>query len=173
MKSDRFRQSYRSNASSYHRIIGDLLSGPSSVFSQMRVYQEYPVVRVNPRYPNPAHRYDWVILDLKLIIEVHGEQHFSEGWDGEMGLSVQQSRDQAKRRAAEDINWIYLEVPYHKVRGMTEEKLLAAYTAALGSYRELDTREDLPDRRKELAKQHRRKAYQEMKHRMKAARETL
>jgi len=110
MKSRRLSHAYRKNASRLHRAVGDALLNKESPFKNYKVYQEYPVNRINPDYQDGRHKFDWVILDLRLVIEVHGEQHFKpvdfggEGSDkAEENWRDTQFRDTKKKRAAVDV----------------------------------------------------------------------
>src|SRR3990167_6834575 len=118
MKSSRFQFEYRDSASSLHKAIGEILRN-SEVFKYHECYQEYPVNRVNNLYPESSHHYDWVIPKLKIVVEGHGKQHYSPvAFDGDAQAAVsryheQKRRDKAKKKAALDANYIFIEVPWH------------------------------------------------------------
>lgn len=84
-----------------------------------RLYQEYPVSRINSSYVSNAHKFDWVILDLRVVIECHGKQHYEatdfSGKAEDGGLSAFNDlryRDRIKKQAALDAGYIYIEIPY-------------------------------------------------------------
>lgn len=115
MKSSRFRYSYRNNASKLHKMVGDLLR---NLFPNIEVYQEYPVVRVDKIYSESSHHFDWVIPQLKLVIECHGRQHYEPvAFDGNVDAAVAsfhglQARDKMKKEAALRAGFTYIEIPY-------------------------------------------------------------
>lgn len=117
-KQSRFQQSYRASASKYHKTVGDMLHA-SEVFKNYKIYQEYPVNRVSAYYDSGREHYDWVILDLEIVIEVMGQQHYAPVRFGgitqeeaEEKFLAQKERDQAKRRAAEESGWTYIVFKY-------------------------------------------------------------
>jgi hypothetical protein len=117
MKTRRLQTAYRSIASKLHRKVGDILRS-SPVFSGWKVYQEYPVNRLNPDFSDGRCKFDWVILDLKIVIECHGRQHYESvcfGGEPEKAIAAfhrMKQRDEAKREAAIAVGFSYLVVPY-------------------------------------------------------------
>jgi hypothetical protein len=107
--------------------MGELLRN-SEVFKHQEIYQEYPVVRVNPNYPAASHHFDWVIPKLKIVIEMHGRQHeIPTAWDGDTDKAVEQfhdlkRRDRAKEEAAWSAGYSYIAIPYSAK--LTEDYLL-------------------------------------------------
>lgn len=135
MKTSRFLWEYREGASSLHRAVGDCLRS-SNLFQNYTIYQEYPVVRVNPIYSETSHHFDWVILELALVIECHGEQHYEvvdfSGKQEDGGISEfkrLRARDRAKKQAAIDVGWTYIEVPYTMKSKITDEWIYEAWKA--------------------------------------------
>jgi len=123
MKTSRFQQEFRSNASKLHKKIGDALRSPTSPFAGFKIYQEYPVSRVNVSYRNNAHKFDWVILDLKIVIEAHGEQHYKPVQFGGISIDeaisnfkLQQNRDKIKQAAAEETGYTCISIPYSDLK---------------------------------------------------------
>lgn len=118
MKARRFQYKYREGASGLHKAVGDALRDPSGPFALFKIYQEYPVNKINPDYPNGRHKFDWVIKDLGIVFEVMGEQHYKPvSWSKEDGDSVerfrlQQIRDKDKEEAAQLAGYTYVIVPY-------------------------------------------------------------
>lgn len=120
---------YNLNASSLHKTVGSILLESSS-FSNFNIQQEYLVIEINPNYPNSSHRFDWVILDLKVVIELHGEQHFSSIQFGNItsekaidNLSIQKNRDYRKRDAAISAGYTYIEISYLDIKKISENYL--------------------------------------------------
>jgi hypothetical protein len=130
MSNSRFQYAYRENASKLHKAVGEILR-TGEAFGEHEAYQEYPVNRVNTDYPEGSHHFDWVIPDLKLVIECHGIQHYKvvdwEGGEAEKAIAAFKAlkeRDFAKREAAWVADWIYVEVPYSIEKDLDEAKLL-------------------------------------------------
>ena len=135
MKRSRFQHEYRKSASSLHRKVGECLRN-SDLFNLYQIYQEYPVCRVNKDYTNTSHHYDWVIPDLFLVIEVHGQQHYvptdfsgKQEDGGIMEFHRLRARDQAKRNACIDAGWTYIELAEGDLVSLTDQKLYDAYKA--------------------------------------------
>jgi len=104
-KLDFLRNIYRSNASKAHKNLGELFE-TTEYFANMRIYQEYPVERVYPYYNSGREKFDWVILDLQVVCELHGEQHYRPVRFGgitqeeaDQRFEDQKIRDAAKKRA--------------------------------------------------------------------------
>lgn len=129
MKNSRFQFSYRKSASKLHKKIGEVLR-TSTVFKNYEIYQEYPVVRVNPNYEHSRHHFDWVIPKLSIVIEGHGKQHFQPvAFDGDKEKAVElfqelQFRDTIKKEAAYQAGFIYVEVPFSLEKEFSETLLL-------------------------------------------------
>lgn len=123
MKSARFNKEYRENASSLHKIVGDILLY-GNTFKLYKIYQEYPVKAINPDFYNPQCKYDWVILDLKIVIEIMGEQHYKPvRWsrditvgEAEMNFQDTQRKDEQKKNAALEVGFSYVALDFKTVR---------------------------------------------------------
>lgn len=133
MKRSKFKEGYRESASSYHKKIGDVLRS-SKLFNGYRIHQEWPVSDIDSTYVTNAHHFDWVILDLKLVIEVHGEQHYQPCTFG--GISMYQAisnhlsqkhRDNMKMNAAIRAGYTYLAIPFSEVENATDEYIWNLY----------------------------------------------
>lgn len=138
MKTSRFQKEYRKSASKLHKKIGDLLKG--SELGSYKIYQEYPVQMVNDSYHSGREHFDWVIVDLKVVIECHGEQHYKPIAFGKEDLSVtlerfnnQKIRDQAKEAAARDIGWGFICLSYQEIESITQEQLVKLVKDSIGS----------------------------------------
>lgn len=119
-----------SNQSAFHEAVRDILL-KDPFFSALSVYQEVPVVDLVPNYANRSHRYDLYIDEIKTVVELHGEQHYKPTAFGS-GLSynevmanwlAMQKRDLAKRAAAEEAGYKYVEIPYKAKRKLNAELL--------------------------------------------------
>lgn len=125
MKSSRFRYSYRENSSNLHQSIGEILRNGS--LSGYKIYQEYPVNKIDPSFSDGRCKFDWVILDLRVVIEVHGEQHYKPvRWSKEISeeeaianFHQLQERDQAKKQAAISSGYTYLAISYQEIKNET------------------------------------------------------
>lgn len=143
----------------------------SPIFSNYEIYQEYPVNRVNPDYPEPSHHFDWVIASLRVVIEGHGKQHYeAAAFDGDhiaakYRLEDQQRRDLQKKEAAQSAGWAYVEIPY-TAKTITDtylmELILASQEAVSGYTKDKakpkdDRKEKLKEIRQEYLKSDRHK----------------
>ncbi len=133
-KSSRRKKEYRKNASKLHKAMGNLLYA-SPVLSSYRIYQEYPVNMVSPYFDSGREKFDWVILDLMVIIECHGQQHYQPVRFGGMPKKeaevkfVQQiRRDMAKKDAAKKAGWTYVVFKYDE-KDINLNSLMAKITA--------------------------------------------
>jgi len=113
-KDCRLKQEYRKSASKLHRAVGNMLSS-SILFANYRIYQEYPVNRVSPYFDSGREKFDWVILDLMIVIECHGQQHYKpvrfggiSQAEAETKFQDQLLRDLKKKLAAEKAGWTYV-----------------------------------------------------------------
>jgi len=146
MGTSRFQHTYRESASKLHRAVGDILR--ASPLRHQGLYQEYPVKRVNPSYSESSHHFDWVLTKLRVVIECHGRQHYEAvtfGGDVENMVSnfrAQQRRDDAKREAALNAGWAYVEIPYHLQKQLSAEMILGMIQEA---QEELDDWEQPPE----------------------------
>jgi len=129
MKNSRFQWEYREGASKLHMAVGNCLR-TSVAFKHHEIYQEYPVNRVNTSYKDSSHHFDWVIPKLRIVIECHGRQHYTPvAFDGNYDNAVDQfqalkGRDAAKKEAALDAGYCYVEIPYSKLRKINEQLIL-------------------------------------------------
>ena len=129
MKTRRLQYSYRDSASKLHRAVGEALR--DSVFANFRLYQEYPVNRINPDFPDGRCKFDWVILDLKIVLECHGTQHYiCTHFGGDVEKSIVafeklKQRDEAKKEAALSVGFSYIVIPYSDLKNIDPAYILA------------------------------------------------
>jgi hypothetical protein len=90
------------------------------LFNGYQILQEYPVNKVNPEYPSGREHFDWVVLTLKIVIEVMGEQHVRPVCFGGVTIEAateafhaQVARDKAKAEAAIAAGWTYITIPHN------------------------------------------------------------
>ena len=138
MKTSRFKKYYRKSASKLHKKIGDLLR--SSELSGYKLYQEYPVQMINTSYYSGKEHFDWVIVDLKVVIECMGEQQYKPIAFGKEDTSVtlerfknQKTRDEAKKAAVIEIGWGYICLSYQDIESITQEQLVKLVKDSIGS----------------------------------------
>lgn len=113
MSNKHLRYNYRDSASKLHKAIGEVLRN-HKVFKNLKLLQEYPI-------PHTAYHVDWFLVDLKLAIEVHGEQHympvrFGGITDEEANLrfSEQKRRDDKKKQLCLANGWKIVEFAYNE-----------------------------------------------------------
>lgn len=117
-KQSRLKQDYRANASKLHRAVGDMLR-ESPILSGYRIYQEYPVNMISPYYDSGREKFDWIIMDLMVVIECHGQQHYQPVRFGgiteeeaQANYAQQIIRDMLKKEAAIRAGWTYVVFKY-------------------------------------------------------------
>jgi len=125
------------NASKLHRRVGELLTSEECPFKNYQIRQEYHVSMVNPDYSSNREKFDWVILGLNVVIEIHGEQHYRPVCFG--GITIDKAKrnflrrlelDQEKKEAAQEALWAYVVVKYDE-KDITLEELVNRITEAL------------------------------------------
>lgn len=112
MSRKRLKFELRENASSLHTMVGQAIRN-DTLLKRMRVYQEYPI-------PHTKYHVDWFILDLKIAIEAHGEQHSKPvAFDGdkiqaEENFKKQVKRDSLKKKLCEKQGWKLVEIWHYE-----------------------------------------------------------
>lgn len=167
MKNSRFNYQYRQSASKLHVAVGECLR-QSAIFSGYQIFQEYPVIRVNPTYSDSSHHFDWTLPDICLVIECMGAQHFHPvlfGGEIEQALFSFQDgkrRDRSKKDAAIQAGYSYIEIPYWDQDKITEQYIWDLYQ----SNKNIEL-VDLPKTRHEeqleKARQYRKQQYNKLK----------
>jgi len=130
-------QQLAKNASKLRKRVGKLISCKESPYSGYEIRQEYSVSKVNLDYKSNREKFDWVILGLKVVIEVHGEQHYGPVCFG--GVDIEKAKrvflqrlrlDEQKQTAAEEAKWAYVVVKYTE-KNITIEKPIDKISDAL------------------------------------------
>jgi len=125
MKTSKLPQHLAKNASKLHKHVGLLLT---ELYPNYEVRQEYSVSKINIGYKSNREKFDWVVLGLNIVIEIHGEQHFIPVCFG--GIALDQAKinlvkrkdvDWEKQEAAQKAGWAYLVVKYTEKKITSQE----------------------------------------------------
>jgi very-short-patch-repair endonuclease len=144
MKSSKIPTDLNKNASKLHKHIGELLV---EIFPGYEIRQEYCVSKVNPEFPSNREKFDWVILKLNVVCEIHGEQHYSPTCFG--GISEDEAKknfikrqevDLQKENAAREAGWAYIVIPYwnNKIDSGTLKDLIIEALEQAGPLKEFE-----------------------------------
>jgi len=173
-RSSKYNQKYRKNASRGHKLVGDLLKEITAT-RHMKIYQEYPVRDINPHYPRYAHKVDWVIKDIKLAIEFHGQQHSKPVRFGGISeqeaknrLLLQRRRDHKVQDAITDAGWSTLVIYEDEILDgeILTQKILAAVSKQESRTYEYKPKPKTKPRNPRLDKEY----YEQLKERARVAR---
>lgn len=136
MKTSKTPDKLAKNASKLHKKVGEILTS-SPMFSNYEVRQEYRVSAVNPEFDSNREKFDWAVLGAKIVVECHGQQHYSPVRFGgisedqaKRNLTELQEKDRIKRQAAQEAGWAYVVVRYDE-EDLDEESLLERIREAL------------------------------------------
>lgn len=182
MKTRRFKYGYRKSSSKLHRKVGEALRKEGGIFANFKTYQEYPVNRINKDFFSGAYKFDWVVLDLFLVIEAHGQQHYQPidfGGQGEKtareNFAFIQASDYSKKMAAINAGFTYIEIPYFDYDIITEDYIWQKYKENFNdkeiSSKEQDTsdlEEGYKSQLQKKAKKYRQEQYKKQKEFFKA-----
>ena len=165
-------------ASKLHVKIGELLK-KTPPFSGCTLRQEVPVSELFD-YPNGREKYDWVIPELKLVIEGMGLQHFKPaafGGQAEkaiMEFQEQQFRDQKKKEAALLAGWIYICISHQEIDKLKPADLQKLYLQNTNTEplkpKKSTKIERLKTEKNNQFKQHQKRIYKKLKENQKEAR---
>jgi len=134
MKTSKLPTQLAKNASKLHKHIGKLLV---ELFPHNIVRQEYPVSKVNPSFKSNREKFDWVVLGINVVVEVHGQQHYKPVCFG--GITIDEAKiifrkrqevDWEKQEAAFKAGWAYLVVKYTETK-LSAEGLLSRVSEAI------------------------------------------
>jgi very-short-patch-repair endonuclease len=130
MKTSRIPTNLAKNASKLHKRVGELLV---QLYPGYEIRQEYCVKKVNPEFSSGREKFDWVILKLNVVCEIHGEQHYKIVCFGGIteeeatkNLEKRKQVDAEKQKAAEEAGWAYIIIPYwdNKIDSDSLKKLI-------------------------------------------------
>ncbi|CAB4160281.1 hypothetical protein UFOVP724_135 [uncultured Caudovirales phage] len=117
------------NASDFHNKVREIFC-TDVYFKQLQCFQEVPMSSLVLDYPNNNDAVDWYIESLRLVIELHGEQHyrpvsFSNQSYAEKMTSYHNIvyRDNRKKTYLLDNGYMYIEIPYKLKSKLTAEML--------------------------------------------------
>lgn len=157
MKRSKLPTQLAKNASKLHKHIGELLTGENSLFANYELRQEYHVSKVNPDHSSNREKFDWAILGLDVVIEVHGEQHYRPVCFGgatedeaERNFRRRLELDEEKKLAAEEACWGYVVVKYNEkditIQELTQRILDACSNKNSGIHRPKKKKVKIPQR---------------------------
>ena len=166
----RERDDYAKNASKRHKEVGEVLSDPHGSFANYKVFQEVSVKEINPDHPDYRSKVDWYIPDLRVAIEVQGEQHYNPvdfGGEGKDKATLHfvkgQLRDVTKAMALAQVGIALVEIsPDDEI---TEEELVQRITSRLQ-----ETQSSVKTPKTDRVKEQRRQYWKKQYKRAKAAR---
>jgi hypothetical protein len=90
---------YASNASKQHIAMGEFLV--ANGYKDFGLEQEVAVKTICPDYSNGRDRFDYVVKDLSIVIELHGQQHYKPVTFG--GVSKQIAKHNFVRQVNKDV----------------------------------------------------------------------
>lgn len=118
--------------SKLHQAAWEALQG--TIFTGRKILEEVLVKDLFPLYISMRDRYDIVLPELLLIIELHGIQHYkiatfgADAGTAVMNFKLQQERDQDKREIAILNGWKYIEIPFTDEKLITQQYLFDCYS---------------------------------------------
>lgn len=137
---------FQKNASLLHKKVGETLSS-SPLFQIFKIYQEYPVYKINNLYKNRLHKFDWVVMDIFMVIECQGEQHTKpvrfggiSSIEADNNLVTQKHRDLTKYDAAITAGFTYIEIPYYEYDIIDDNYIYNLYTTNKNEYFDLQNK---------------------------------
>lgn len=127
------------SASKLHNHIRHIFAN-DSFFRRMNCFQEVPVSALVPSYFNNSHRVDWFVDELMAVVEVHGRQHYKmQNFGNKPYMEALKDfnngryRDNIKKTALLDADYVYVEIPFNLVKKMDGPSLKdLILTCALG-----------------------------------------
>lgn len=134
MKPTKIPTQLAKNASKLHKHIGQLLV---EIYPHFDVRQEISVSKINPDFPSNREKFDWAVLRMNIVIEVHGIQHYQPTCFG--GITMDQAKrnfvkrqevDFEKEMAARYVGWAYVVVKHDEKR-ITKDELYERIVEAI------------------------------------------
>lgn len=117
------------NASDFHNKLRDIFC-TDSYFKQLQCFQEVPMSSLVTEYPNNNDAVDWYIESLRLVIELHGEQHYRPVSFANQSYAEKMTnyhnivyRDNRKKTYLLDNGYMYIEIPYKLKSKLNAEML--------------------------------------------------
>jgi len=160
---------FQKNVSNLHKTVAEMIS-TCPVFTGQAMRQEVPVSELFPDYNNNRDKYDIVLPNLQVVIEVHGQQHEKPvAFGGDQVAAIfrfqeGKKKDSDKEEIAILSGWTYMCFWYHEIKDLTSEKIVDLYKKNLNpnpvkakpvkqsSFQKPteDQKQQIRDRRKEL-----------------------
>lgn len=104
-------------SSKRHNLVGSILRTCPQL-KNYRAREEVSVSDLAPGFPDNRKKVDWYVHELRLVIEVHGEQHYQPvafgNRNAKQAFGSQIHRDIQKQKAIEDAGYYFLEIPYYQ-----------------------------------------------------------
>ena len=131
MKRNHWKDQFKliESASNFHNEVREIfVSDP--FWNRFKCYQEVSVKDLVPDYPTRQHHFDWFIVELNTIVELHGAQHYGIVNYGNIGyedirlqaIGIAQ-RDHAKKTAAIKHGYIYKVIKFNHAGKLNGERL--------------------------------------------------
>ena len=128
-KSNWINQYKRIHSSNFHEKLRQIFV-TDSFFKNLSCYQEVKVSALVPGYSSNMHCVDWYIEEFRLVIELHGEQHYKATNYGNASYEETQKnfnniryRDNLKKTALLNAGYEYIEIPYKSISKLDAEFL--------------------------------------------------
>lgn len=117
------------NTSNFHEKVRQIFV-EDSFFKNLSCYQEVQISSLVPAYSSNQHCADWYIDELRVVIELHGKQHYSRSNFGNSAYdqSVKdfnniKYRDNLKKTALLEAGYEYIEISYKEINKLTPQYL--------------------------------------------------
>jgi hypothetical protein len=124
-------------SSSYHNKFKQFLLNELSIPASC-IEEEYPVNLINPEWNSGRHRFDFYIPTWRLVVEIHGEQHYSPATFGGIAKSKAETNyvrqvlsDNDKAYYADLAGFAYLAYSYKDLKSLTPDSFFTAYREAI------------------------------------------
>lgn len=128
-KSKWVNQYKRIHSSNFHEKLRQIFVA-DPFFKNLSCYQEVQVSSLVPGYSSNMHCVDWYIEEFRLIIELHGEQHYKATNYGNASFEVTQKnfnnikyRDNLKKTALLNAGYEYIEISYKQSNKLDAQSL--------------------------------------------------
>lgn len=130
MQKTKWKNQFQTIASSkFHSDVRDIFR-KDTFFKSISCYQEVPVVDLVPYYISRQHRVDWYLDEFRLIIELHGKQHYElvnfsnkPYLEAEIDFNNIKYRDNLKKTALLEAGYEYIEISFKEKNKLDGEYL--------------------------------------------------